>query len=99
MGATKIYCVPFHFISFINSCCEAKDSQKSVIRYVNKFQFHNEEVSAIDVGVGKPLRIIPGKTHAVRQGLTNPIYIVPRQDLNWGPRGEGKTRQDVTMPT
>ncbi len=62
----------FHFISFIDSGCEAKDSQKSELNHYTsqepKGEKTRKEVSVLDVG-GKPQRIIPGKTHAIRQGL------------------------------
>ena len=56
-----------------------------------------KEVSVLDVG-GKPQRIIPGKTHAIRQGLKNPIHIVPQVGFEPGSQ-RWKARQDTTTPT
>ncbi len=53
--------VTFHFIAFIHSGCEAKDSQKSELNRYTSQEPHGEktrkEVSVLDVG-GKPQRII-----------------------------------------
>ncbi len=58
----------FHFISFIYSGCEARDSQKSEPNHCTSQEPHGEktrkEISVLDVG-GKPQRNIPGKTHSI----------------------------------
>ena len=57
------------FISFINSGCEANDSQKSTYNHCNNLEPNEEktrkEVSVLDVGE-KPQTIIQGETHTVR---------------------------------
>ena len=58
-----------NFISFPfkNSGCEAKDPKKSEFHHCIKkpnVEKTRKEVSVLDVG-GKPLSIIPGKTHAI----------------------------------
>ncbi len=70
----------FHFISFIDSGCEAKDSQKSELNHYTSQEPSGEktrkEVSVLDVG-GKPQRIQPGKNPSIQVGPENPIHIVP----------------------
>ena len=55
------------------------------------------KISVLDVG-GKPQRVIPGKTHAVREGLKNPIHIVPLVRFEPGSQ-RLMVRQDTTLQT
>ncbi len=75
-GIGFVFLFHAHLISFLNSGCEAKDSQKSELnRYTSKEppgEKTRKEVSVLDVG-GKAQRIIL-RRHV---GTENPIYSDP----------------------